>query len=98
MLALDGHSAQGVRDESGNLLSGGDFFKTLKVLPGDVDGNGPVTAADLVLVRNMLPGFGGTPTIYGDIDGNNVVDINDYNFVKRRAGNKLPIPRPPVWI
>jgi hypothetical protein len=89
MLALDGRAAGAVQDASGNLLAGG-VLGTLKVLPGDVTGDGVVDASDIALARNMLPGFGTPPTIFGDINGDGVVDINDYNLVRRRSGNRLP--------
>ena len=43
------------------------------------------------MIRNEYLGIGGaTPTIFGDIDGNGTVDINDYNAVRRLIGTRLP--------
>jgi hypothetical protein len=63
------------------------------VLPGDFDGDGTVTSADLTDVRNQMPQYlapGATPSIWADLDGNGVVDVNDYAAVKKWLGKKLP--------
>jgi hypothetical protein len=90
IFTLDGHSGAGVKDVSGNLLTGGDFLKSLAILPGDHNGDGVVNTQDLLGVRNEMPGFGSPPTSFGDINGDGVVDINDYNVVKRKIGTRLP--------
>ncbi len=86
---LDGHTAAGVKDTSGNLLEGGDFGQTLRVLPGDVNGDGVVSAADMVLARNQSLGSLAA-TIFADLDGNGFIDLNDVNNVHRRIGTFVP--------
>ena len=98
MLLLDGDDASidgglGVRDTSGNFLSGGDYRQDFDVLPGDFNGDGIVNSTDVVLVRNQLPGYlpaGSTPSIFADVNGDGVVDLSDYNLVRSRSGTKLP--------
>jgi hypothetical protein len=90
MMALDNVTATPQAGTGPNIALG-HYANGFNVLPGDVDGDGVVTSQDVVLVRNMFLGFGGTAvTIFGDLDGNGVVDINDYNAVRRRVGTKLP--------
>jgi hypothetical protein len=67
------------------------FTRRLDVLPGDFNDDGSVTQQDAILIRNEYLAVGGaSPTIFGDIDGNGVVDINDYNAVRQRIGTHLP--------
>jgi hypothetical protein len=67
------------------------FTRRLDVLPGDFNDDGIVTLQDALLIRNEYLAIGGaSPTIFGDIDGNGVVDINDYNAVRRLIGTQLP--------
>ena len=50
-----------------------------------------VNSQDMVGVRNEMLGLiGAVPTIFGDINGDGKVDINDYNAVRRRIGTTLP--------
>src|SRR5690606_5265730 len=44
LLTLDGDSPDGVADLTGNFLQGGDFARTLKILPGDFNGDGGVAS------------------------------------------------------
>ena len=56
------------------------FTRRLDVLPGDVNDDGVVNSQDMVVVRNEMLGLlGAVPTIFGDINGDGKVDINDYN-------------------
>jgi len=71
-------------------------IRRLDVLLGNVHDDGVVNSQDVVLMRNMLLGFAGPVTISGDIDGNGVVDISDYNVVRQGVGTKLPPLGPPV--
>jgi len=43
------------------------------------------------LIRNQIPGFclGAVPTIFGDINGDGKVDINDYIAVRNLIGTHL---------
>ncbi len=67
------------------------FTRRLDVLPGDFNDDGVVNMQDAILVRNEYLGFSAaSPTIFGDIDGNGVVDVNDYNAIRRRLGTHLP--------
>ena len=67
------------------------FTRRLDVLPGDVNDDGVVNSQDAVLVRNAYLGYqGAVPTVIEDINGDAVVDVNDYNLVRQRNGTKLP--------
>src|SRR5262249_46672056 len=66
-----------------------DFTRRLDVLPGDFNDDGVVNSQDMVGVRNELLGII-SPTLFGDINGDGKVDINDYNAVRARIGTKLP--------
>jgi hypothetical protein len=48
-----------------------------------------VNSQDMVGVRNQLLGTI-SPTLFGDINGDGKVDINDYNAVRARIGTTLP--------
>ena len=94
MLLLDGDDASpdgalGVRDRGGNFLGGGDHARALNVLPGDFDGDGVVTIDDAVGVRNGMAAFGGTYSIWADMDGDGDVDADDVRHVQRRIGFRL---------
>ena len=91
MLLLDGDDAStdgglGVRDAGGNFLAGGDHARALSVLPGDFDGDGVVTVNDAVGVRNRMAAFGGSYSIWADMDGDGDVDADDVKHVQRRIG------------
>jgi hypothetical protein len=67
------------------------FTRRLDVLPGDFNDDGTVTQQDAILIRNEYLAVGGaSPTIFGDINGDGVVDVNDYNAVRQRIGTHLP--------
>ena len=70
------------------------FTRRLDVLPGDVNDDGVVTLGDAILVRNEYLSFApvAIPVIFLDIDGNGIVDVNDYNHVRRRIGTAYPEP------
>jgi hypothetical protein len=59
------------------------------VLPGNVNGDGGVNLQDVMLVRNAMQGTGDTSLIsWTDVDGDGVVDINDYNATRKRVGSR----------
>jgi hypothetical protein len=90
MLAIDGHHSStgtdGIHNSSGVYL--GDVSQKFKVLPGDVNGDLSVNVLDAAAVRNEIVGLS-VITVWADVNGDNVVDINDYNAVKARAGTSL---------
>jgi Dockerin type I domain len=65
------------------------YTRRLDVLPGDVNDDGVVNAQDLTLVRNNFTSTGALYDIFDDIDGSGVVDITDYNLVRRFGGQTL---------
>jgi hypothetical protein len=65
------------------------FNRRLDVLPGDFNDDGVVNSQDMVGVRNEILGLAPV-TIFGDINGDGKVDINDYNAVRARLGSTLP--------
>ena len=65
------------------------FTRRFDVLPGDVNDDGKVDLLDFGAIRNVIVGVA-PPSVFADIDGNAVVDINDYNAVRRRVGTHLP--------
>ncbi len=67
------------------------FTRRLDVLPGDFNDDGVVNSGDVAGVRNEFLGFAGAePTVFGDINGDGTVDINDYNLVRKLLFTKLP--------
>ncbi len=73
------------------------FTRQLDVLPGDFNDDGVVNSQDLVGVRNEWLGVNGAvPTIFGDLNGDGKVDINDYTIVRAASGTSLPTVAPPA--
>ena len=67
------------------------FTRRLDVLPGDFGDYGVVNAADLIGVRNeWLRLDGAVPTVFGDINGDGVVNATDYMDVLERLHTRLP--------
>ncbi len=67
------------------------FATKFAVLPGDFNGDGVVNSQDMVGVRNQMQGVGDPSMIgWADLDGNGVVDLNDYNAVRQNIGKRLP--------
>ena len=65
------------------------FTRRLDVLPGDVNDDGVVTVQDAVDVINLI-GANQTYSVWADVVGDGVVDMNDYLAVRVRIGTKLP--------
>jgi hypothetical protein len=68
------------------------YTRRLDVLPGDVNDDGVVNAQDAVIVRNRYLGFAAVTVqdIFLDINGDGVIDVNDYNLARKFSGKKLP--------
>ena len=66
------------------------FADAFSVLPGDVNGDGLVTTADIVDARNDQASLGGTYVVWADVNGDGVIDMNDLLEIRKRIGSKLP--------
>ena len=89
MMALDGTSANGVHTTTSNIPLLSNLGMGFSVLPGDVDGDGVVTVLDAVDVMNEIAA--NQPySVWADVVGDGVVDMNDYLAVRIRKGTKLP--------
>jgi hypothetical protein len=75
---------------SGPNIAADPFHTSFAVLPGDVNGDGVVTIADAIGVRDHLQSYGGAYLIWADVDGNGVVDLTDMTAVRNRMGLHLP--------
>jgi hypothetical protein len=87
MLSLSGEQAPPVSG-SGPNIGADPFSNNFSVLPGDVDGDGVVSASDMVIERNEI--ISGGYLIWADVDGNGVVDLTDFTNVRKRLGSHLP--------
>ena len=85
-LALNGVAAP-PNSGTGQNIAADPFATRFAVLPGDVDGDGVVSAADAVTVRNAI---GSLSSLFDDVNGDGVIDINDVNEVRKRIGLRLP--------
>jgi len=87
-IVLSGNGPNALSDSGGNPLNGGSgFIQLLKILPGDFNDDGVVSASDLVGVNSstMAP-----YNIFADLNGDGVVDILDVQIVRARVGTSLP--------
>jgi hypothetical protein len=88
MTTLLGSGADALKDAGGNALgSGSGFTENFKVLTGDVNGDGVVSIADLVL--DFVASFQTYNPNY-DINGDGVIDLNDLNIIRGRIGSSQP--------
>jgi hypothetical protein len=69
---------------------GGDRELVLRVLAGDVDGSGAVTAADVLAVRASVGSVVDAATAHYDLDGSGAVTGGDLLAVRRHLGHALP--------
>ncbi len=88
MMALDHTSANGVHTTTSNIPLLSNLGMGFSVLPGDVDGDGVVTVLDAVDVMNEIAAK--PYSVWADVVGDGVVDMNDYLAVRIRKGTKLP--------
>jgi hypothetical protein len=68
------------------------YTTQLRILPGDVNDDGVVNSQDMVLVRNACLKIGPPPSIdlvFFDLNGDGVIDVNDYNLGRKYIGKKL---------
>jgi hypothetical protein len=85
---LAGSGGSALTDALGNALAAGSgFAQSFKVLMGDVNDDGVVNASDMVLANNAIA----QPyNIFFDVNGDGVIDINDYQAVRKRVGTTQP--------
>jgi hypothetical protein len=65
----------------------GTTMKAISVLPGDYNGDGVVSSADMTGVNNatVMP-----YDVFADLNGDGSVDINDVKIARAKIGTKLP--------
>ena len=66
------------------------FTRRLDVLPGDVNDDGVVSVLDAVDVINDMAA-NQPNSVWADVVGDGMVDMNDYLAVRVRIGTKLPL-------
>jgi hypothetical protein len=77
-----------ITDAAGNALGGGaPYSRSFRVLWGDLNDDGVVNAQDLVLVNNARAA---PYSIFADMNGDGVIDINHVQAVRLRIGTTLP--------
>lgn len=81
-------TANGVRAVSTGLLLGMDTVRRFGVLPGDLDGNGVVTAIEASTVRRNVGKRYPNP-VAADVDGDGVVSMADYNIARANIGRRV---------
>jgi hypothetical protein len=87
----------GLLDGDGDGVPGGDFRRTLNVLPGDVNRDGTVLANDAAEVKQKFftrAPFVGAATdgydFFHDVNGDGFILADDFSEVKRRFFDRLP--------
>jgi MBG domain (YGX type)/PASTA domain/Bacterial Ig-like domain (group 3)/Dockerin type I domain len=87
-IQLSGSGATALKDAAGNALgSGAGYVQSLKILWGDFNDDGSVSAADMVSVNNAKAA---PYNIFADMNGDGVVDSADVQIVRTRAGTTQP--------
>ena len=85
---LAGSGPNALTDAAGNPLAGGaGYTASVKVLMGDFNDDGAVSATDLVGISNARLG---AYNVFADINGDGVVDLNDVNLARSSIGRVLP--------
>jgi len=88
MTALAGSGPAALMDASGNGLAGGiGLAQALKILWGDFNDDGVISAADLVGINNATIA---PYNIFADVNGDGVVNLADVKIVRTRVGTSLP--------
>ena len=64
------------------------FNQNVTILAGDANGDGVVTSADMVKIRNLIAISGSDP--FADLNGDNTVNTTDMSLIRRRIGTRLP--------
>jgi hypothetical protein len=87
-IQLSGSGATALKDAAGNALgSGAGYAQSLKILWGDFNDDGSVSATDMVSVNNAKAA---PYNIFADMNGDGVVDSADVQIVRTRAGTTQP--------
>ena len=87
-ILLSGSGPNALKDAAGNALnSGAGFSEALKILSGDFNDDGVVSAGDLALVTLATKA---PYNIFADLNGDGSVTIADVQVVRNRAGTSLP--------
>jgi hypothetical protein len=87
-IVLSGSGANALKDAAGNALTdGAGYSQILKILWGDFNDDGLVSAADLVAVNNATVA---PYNIVADMNGDGIVNTLDVQIVRTRVGTSLP--------
>jgi Bacterial Ig domain/Dockerin type I domain len=67
------------------------YTRELDVLPGDVNDDAVVNSQDAVIIRNKYLGLGPViiMDVFLDINGDGVIDVNDFNLARKFNGTRL---------
>jgi hypothetical protein len=85
---LSGSGTNALKDAAGNALNAGAGIRqALKILLGDFNDDGAVSASDMVGVNNAISA---PYNVFGDMNGDGVVSSADVQVVRARAGTTLP--------
>ena len=94
--------AAAVTDRLGAALGAG-LSRPVNVLPGDVNGDGTVSATDLLLVRSRVGKSAVNPgaapaayTPFHDVNGDGVINASDLVLTRNRLGTALPAAAAPA--
>ena len=87
-IQLSGSGANALKDAAGNALgAGAGFSQPLKILWGDFNDDGAVSASDMVGVNSAVTA---AYNIFADMNGDGVISIADVQAVRTRTGTTLP--------